>query len=57
VEGFCEHGDMPSGSMKYLEILEYLERLVASQEELGSMELGAIIIAYIYMNKPSNLAV
>jgi hypothetical protein len=39
VEGPCEHGNEPSGSIKCWEILEWLRKLVASQEGLNSMEL------------------
>jgi hypothetical protein len=39
VEGSCQHGSEPSGSIKYLEILGVAERLAVSQEELSSMEL------------------
>jgi hypothetical protein len=38
VEGSCEHGKEPSGSIKRWEILES-ERLAASQDRLSSMEL------------------
>jgi hypothetical protein len=37
VEGSCEHGNEPSGSMKCWETLS--ELVVASQEGLSSMEL------------------
>jgi hypothetical protein len=39
VEGSCEHGDDPSGSMKCWEFLDWLSVLLASQEGLCSMEL------------------
>jgi hypothetical protein len=38
VAGCCEHGDEPSGSIKCGEFLDYLSVLLASQEELCSME-------------------
>jgi hypothetical protein len=37
VEGSCEHGNEPSGSIKCREVLE----LAASQEGLSSMKLGS----------------
>jgi hypothetical protein len=39
VEGSCEYGSEPSGSIKCWEILEQLAQLAASQEGLSSMEL------------------
>jgi hypothetical protein len=39
VEGPCEHGNEPSGSIKCWEIPKYLPKLAASQEGLSSMEL------------------
>jgi hypothetical protein len=39
VAGSCEHGDEPSGSIKYGEFLYWLSVLLASQEGLCSMEL------------------
>jgi hypothetical protein len=38
VEGSCEHGNEPSGSIKLLETSLVAERLAASQEGLSSME-------------------
>jgi hypothetical protein len=38
VEGSCEHGNDPSGSIKCWEIFEYM-RLAASQEGLSPMDL------------------
>jgi hypothetical protein len=39
VESSCAHGNEPSGSMKFWEILEAAKRLMTSQKELSSMEL------------------
>jgi hypothetical protein len=39
VAGSCEHGNEPSGSIKCVEFLDYLNVLLASQEGLCSMEL------------------
>jgi hypothetical protein len=39
VAGSCEHGNEPSGSIKFGEFLDYLSLLLASQEGLCSMEL------------------
>jgi hypothetical protein len=39
VAGSCEHGNEPSGSIKFGELLDYLSVLLASEEELCSMEL------------------
>jgi hypothetical protein len=38
VAGFCEHGNEPSGSIKGGGISSLAERLLASEEGLGSME-------------------
>jgi hypothetical protein len=37
--GCCECGNEPSGSIKYEEFLEIVGDLLASEEELCSMEL------------------
>jgi hypothetical protein len=37
VEGSCEHGDEPSGSLKLLGISWMAAHLAASQEELSSV--------------------
>jgi hypothetical protein len=39
VEGSCENGNEPSGSIKCGEFLDYLSVLLASQGGLCSMEL------------------
>jgi hypothetical protein len=38
MEDSCEHGNELSDSIKFLEFLEYLLRVVASQEGLSIME-------------------
>jgi hypothetical protein len=42
VAGSCEHGNEPSGSIKFGEFLDYLSVPLASQEGLCSMELVKI---------------
>jgi hypothetical protein len=37
VEGSCEHGNEPSGSVKCWEFLEWLHNCAASQGALSSM--------------------
>jgi hypothetical protein len=37
MQGSCEHGDEPSGSLKMLGISWVAEQLAASQEELSSV--------------------
>jgi hypothetical protein len=37
VEGSCEHGDEPSGSLKFLAISSMAAQLAASQEEFSSV--------------------
>jgi hypothetical protein len=37
VEGFCEHGDEPSGSLKLLGVSGVAARWAASQEGLSSV--------------------
>jgi hypothetical protein len=39
VEGSCEHGNKPSVSIKYWEVLAIAAQLMASQEGLSSMKL------------------
>jgi hypothetical protein len=39
VASSCEHGDEPSGSIKFGEFLDWLSVLVVSQEGLCSTEL------------------
>jgi hypothetical protein len=38
VAGSCEHGNEPSGSIKFGEFLDYLSVLLASKEGLCSIE-------------------
>jgi hypothetical protein len=38
VEGSCEHGNEPSGSIKCWEVLRVAAQLVASQEGLNTMK-------------------
>jgi hypothetical protein len=45
VAGSCQHGNEPSGSIKFGEIPDQLSVLLASQEGLCSMEL---VIAVLY---------
>jgi hypothetical protein len=45
VTGSCEQGDEPSGSIKCEEFPDWLSILLASQEELCSMELVPPIYA------------
>jgi hypothetical protein len=42
VEGFCEHGNEHLGSMKCLEVLEYLHNL-ASQEGFSFVSLVYLV--------------
>jgi hypothetical protein len=42
VSGSCEHGDEPSGSIKFKKFLHKLSVLIASQEGLCSMELVTV---------------
>jgi hypothetical protein len=42
VEGFCEHGDEPSGSLKLLGISWMAAQLAASQEGLSSVSKQVI---------------
>jgi hypothetical protein len=44
MEGSYEYDNEPSGSIKCWEILEYLTKLVASQEGLSSMELVSLLV-------------
>jgi hypothetical protein len=39
VEGSCERGNESLGSIKWWEVLELSERLVASQEAINSIDL------------------
>jgi hypothetical protein len=39
VEGSFEHGDESSGSIKWWEVIELSEQLVASQEGINSVDL------------------
>jgi hypothetical protein len=43
VTGSCEYRNEPSGSVKFLEISRAAERLLASQEGFGFMELVVFI--------------
>jgi hypothetical protein len=40
---YCEHGNEPSGSIKYGEFLDQLSVLLASSEGLCSMELVQLV--------------
>jgi hypothetical protein len=44
--GSCEHSAEPSGSIKFVEFLEYLSVISASQEGLCS-HVKVIVVSYI----------
>jgi hypothetical protein len=50
VEGSCEHGNEPSGSIKCWEILEQLNNCAASLERLCSMQLVTLIMDYKHVH-------
>jgi hypothetical protein len=54
VEGSCEHGDEPSGSIECWEVLEYLRDWRLRKKRLNSMELVGIEI--IRMGADKSLA-
>jgi hypothetical protein len=51
VEGSCEHGNEPSGSIKFWEVVSVASQLVASQEGLSSMMM---MMMHIHMSFVQN---
>jgi hypothetical protein len=49
VEDPCEHGNEPSGSIKWWEFLRVAVKLMASQEVLSSVELDIALHSKIYI--------
>jgi hypothetical protein len=46
VEGSCEHGDEPSGSIKFCDVLEFVAQLEASHIGLSFIELGSLTMIF-----------